>query len=72
VTYRFSYLASPHEEITMEPVAAKFIISPAKLHIQVSFVILTFPPTFTQIASFIAVSPIFLNAFLEMLCLGRR
>ena len=36
MTYRFSYLASPHEEITMEPVAAKFIISPAKLHIQVT------------------------------------
>ncbi len=35
MTYRFSYLASPHEEITMEPMAAKFIISPAKLHIQV-------------------------------------
>jgi hypothetical protein len=38
VTYRFSYLASPHEEITMEPMAAKFIISPAKLHIQVAIV----------------------------------
>jgi hypothetical protein len=36
VTYRFSYLASPHEEITMEPMAAKFIVSPAKLHIQVA------------------------------------
>jgi hypothetical protein len=39
VTYRFSYLASPHEEITMEPMAAKFIISPAKLHIQVVAVV---------------------------------
>jgi hypothetical protein len=39
VTYRFSYLASPHEEITMEPMAAKFIVSPAKLHIQVAVVV---------------------------------
>jgi hypothetical protein len=41
VTYRFSYLASPHEEITMEPMAAKFIISPAKLHIQVAVAVHT-------------------------------
>jgi hypothetical protein len=34
-SYRFSYLSNPHEEITLEPVAAKFLFNPTKLHISV-------------------------------------
>jgi len=33
--YRFSYLSNPHEEISMEPLAAKFLFDPTKLHISV-------------------------------------
>jgi len=34
--YKFGHNANPYEELTMEPIAAKFLISPAKLHIQVA------------------------------------
>jgi len=33
--YKFGHNASPYEELTMEPIAAKFLISPAKLHVRV-------------------------------------
>jgi len=31
--YRFSYMSNPHEEVTMEPIASKFLFNPTKLHI---------------------------------------
>jgi len=33
--FRFSYLSNPHEEITLEPGAAKFLFSPTKQYISV-------------------------------------
>jgi len=33
--YKFGHNASPYEELTMEPISAKFLISPAKLHVRV-------------------------------------
>jgi len=35
-SYRFSYYSSPHEELSLEPVAAKFLFNPTKLHISVA------------------------------------
>jgi len=34
--YKFRYQANPHEEIILEPLASKFLISPTKLHVQVA------------------------------------
>jgi len=34
--YKFGHNANPYEELTMEPIAAKFLISPTKLHVQVA------------------------------------
>ena len=33
--YKFGHNANPYEEFTMEPIAAKFLIKPAKLHVRV-------------------------------------
>jgi len=33
--YKFGHNANPYEELTMEPIAAKFLLSPAKLHVRV-------------------------------------
>jgi len=32
--YKFGHNANPYEEFTMEPIAAKFLISPSKLHVR--------------------------------------
>jgi len=34
-SYRFGHNANPYEELTMEPIAAKFLLNPAKLHVRV-------------------------------------
>jgi len=34
-SYKFSYMSNPHEEITMEPLASKFLFNPSKLHVSV-------------------------------------
>ena len=36
ILLRFSYMSNPHEEVTMEPIASKFLFNPTKLHISVS------------------------------------
>merc|ERR1719427_1502515 len=33
--YKFGHNANPYEEFTMEPIAAKFLIKPSKLHVRV-------------------------------------
>ena len=35
VVFRFSYLSGPHEEVSLEPLAAKFLFNPTQLHVSV-------------------------------------